>query len=289
MPNWSELANQTIMVGTDPAIKIKEYLTKYHDTTGRNLIVYFSGFLSLQSNNTSIVDNDMIGITTAVHGLDCSKGLDIMLHTPGGDPNATESIVEYLHSKFNNDIRVIVPHMAMSAGTMLACASKEIIMAKHSSLGPVDPQFNGVPAFNIKKEFELAKKELKEDPNTITFWREQLNKYPAAFIHIVNDAIELSGELVKEWLKNYMFSDMPQNKEKTIFINKIVSALNTNKKSHSKHLSVNYCKNLGLKITPLESDDMLQDLVLSIHHLFTMLNGFSKIIMNHKNVVYTNR
>jgi len=41
----------------------------------------------------------------------------------------------------------------MSAGTMLSCASKEIVMGKHSCLGPIDPQYGGVPAYNILSEF----------------------------------------------------------------------------------------------------------------------------------------
>ena len=54
------------------------------------------------------------------------------------------------------DIRVIVPHMAMSAGTMIACSSREIIMGKESSLGPIDPQYHNVPAQGVLKEFERA-------------------------------------------------------------------------------------------------------------------------------------
>lgn len=82
----------------------------------------------------------------ALYKMDASKGLDLILHTPGGDTAATQSIVNYLYNFFNGDIRVIVPLTSMSAGTMIACASKEIIMAKHSNLGPVDPQINGTPA-----------------------------------------------------------------------------------------------------------------------------------------------
>lgn len=31
---------------------------------------------------------------TTIHGLDRTKGLDLVLHTPGGDLAATESLVE---------------------------------------------------------------------------------------------------------------------------------------------------------------------------------------------------
>ena len=79
---------------------------------------------------------------TVIHQLDRDKGLDLILHTPGGDTAATESIVDYLHNMFGNNIRAIVPQLAMSAGTMIACSCKEIIMGLQSSLGPIDPQLD---------------------------------------------------------------------------------------------------------------------------------------------------
>jgi ClpP class serine protease len=56
----------------------------------------------------------MPGFMTAVNKLDKSKGLDLILHTPGGEINATEQIVFYLRKIFKGDIRAIVPHLAMS-------------------------------------------------------------------------------------------------------------------------------------------------------------------------------
>ena len=53
---------------------------------------------------------------------------------------------------------------------MIACTSKEIIMGKHSSLGPVDPQIGDISAQNVIKEYELAKKEIEENPDSIPFW-----------------------------------------------------------------------------------------------------------------------
>ncbi|MHB1126932.1 MAG: hypothetical protein ACYC2T_08230 [Bacillota bacterium] len=48
--------------------------------------------------------------------MDRSKGLDLILHTPGGEIAATESLVDYLRSMFGSDIRAIVPQIAMSCG-----------------------------------------------------------------------------------------------------------------------------------------------------------------------------
>ena len=92
------------------------------------------------SEFTLITKEDINGFMSIVKGLDCSKGLTLILHTPGGIPVAAESIVKYLREKFNN-IEVIIPTYAMSAGTMIALGADNIIMGKHSFLGPIDPQF----------------------------------------------------------------------------------------------------------------------------------------------------
>jgi len=61
-----------------------------------------------------------------VHGLNREKGLDLFLHTPGGDFATTESMVHYLRQTFGTNIRCFIPQLAMSGGTMMACACKEI-------------------------------------------------------------------------------------------------------------------------------------------------------------------
>jgi ClpP class serine protease len=107
----------------------------------------------------------------AIHGLPKDKGLDLILHTPGGGIAAAESIVDYLHRMFGNDIRAVIPHLAMSAGTMIACACKSIVLAKHSNLGPIDPQLNGLPAAAVKEELERALNEIKADPASLSVWQ----------------------------------------------------------------------------------------------------------------------
>ena len=99
-----------------------------------------------------------------IKDLDSTKGLDLILHTPGGDIAATEALVGYLRSMFNTDIRAIIPQIAMSAGTMIALSCKEIVMGKHSSLGPIDPQLGGLPAHGIIEEFTKASDDAKLYP-----------------------------------------------------------------------------------------------------------------------------
>jgi len=287
MAGISEIQNQLGITPDPLSILRRQYIKDLSDYTGRETIAYYSGWLYKPVNvpGVEIDDSDMAGFMEVVHDLKCDKGLDLILHTPGGNPTAAESIVKYLRNKFNNDIRVIVPHLAMSAGTMIACSSKEIIMGKHSSLGPIDPQFNGIPAYSMKKEFEDAKKELSDNPNSVMYWKLKLEKYPAAFLNLALDSIALSEQLVREWLETCMFENDPCKKKK---INNIISNLNEHEasKSHGRHLDVDFCEGIGLKIIRLENDQELQDKVLSVHHAFTITFNNSpavKIVENDAN------
>lgn len=291
MASWDEILKELGSVDSQIDQVRKKYLTELAEYTGRNTIIYYSGWLKWpQAQYLDINDQDMGGFMNAIRNLDYSKGLDLILHTPGGVPSATEAIVRYLLDKFNNDIRVIVPQLAQSAGTMMACAAKSIVMGKHSSLGPIDPQYQGIPAHNIVKEFEEAKYELAKSPANIHFWNIRLSQYPAAFMKTAIDAIELSEQLVKEWLKENMFfnelEDETTRRETDLKIGTIVKALidREESKDHGRHFGYNYCKDLGLKIESLESDQQFQDKVLSVHHATTITidnTNTAKIIENH--------
>ncbi|MBM6683707.1 ATP-dependent Clp protease proteolytic subunit [Collinsella intestinalis] len=71
----------------------------------------------------------MNGFMNAIFGMDREKGLDLILHTPGGEIAAAEAIVNYLRSCFS-DITAIIPQLAMSAGTMIACACNQVVMGR---------------------------------------------------------------------------------------------------------------------------------------------------------------
>ncbi len=298
MASWGELLEELrdhknergeLIRGLSLAELRSKYLVRLSEKTGRNVIAYYSGWLKdRQLDNLDINDSDMTGFMQCLQGMDCSTGLDLILHTPGGNPTAAEGIVNYLHAKFKDDIRVIVPQMAMSAGTMLACAAKSIMLGKQSCLGPIDPQYGGVPAYNIKAEYLDAKRDLDRNSKSKTYWGMQLSRYPSAFYYTVCDAIELSETLASEWLRTYMFKALPQE-EVTERVRRVISQLNNNNKSHSRHFGVEVCKRLGLVIEELENDDELQDAVLSVHHAFTITfdqSKHSKIITNQLGAGY---
>jgi len=192
-----------------------------------------------------------------------------------------------LRRMFGTDIRAIVPQIAMSAGTMMACSCREIVMGKQSNLGPIDPQMNGMPATGVLREFEQAINEIKKDPSRIALWQVIIGKYHPSFLQQCKNAIEWSKTVVEEWLKTGMFLGDRRAAAKAA---KIVRELTNDDvmKNHGRHVHIDQCRALNLKIFELESDQKLQDLVLTVHHAFMHTVGeavhVTKIVENHKGV-----
>ena len=240
--------------------------------TNRNLICYFSAWLQspIMNPDSQINDNDMNGFMNAVSGIeDRSKGLDLLLHTPGGVVTATESLVNYLRKMFDMDIRVIVPHMAMSAGTMIACSSKEILMGKESSLGPIDPQYYNVPAQGVLKEFEKAIEQTEQSPNKALIWREIIQQYRPTFLGECENIINMSHDLAEGWLLDCMFNGRNDANEVVKGIMDEIASHDASK-VHDRHYDYKKCKELGLNVLALEDNQVLQDKVLSLYHCYLL-------------------
>lgn len=287
MPDWNEILNEITEAGSTHDVIRRRYLKELHKLTGRNVIIYYSGWLQKRNlEGVEVNDADKNGFMTVIHELDRSKGLDLLLHTPGGETAATESLVDYLRSMFGCDIRAFIPQLAMSAGTMIACACKEIFMGKQSSLGPIDPQFRGVPAHGVIEEFEKARNEIKDDPSNIPLWQPILAKYSPTLIGECEKAIEWANEMVTEWLLSGMFRGR-RTKKKLKKVQMIVEDLTDHalSKSHERHLPYDRCQEVGLKVKSLEDSQELQDAVLSVHHACIHTLGATpafKIIENHE-------
>src|SRR5215207_3140394 len=74
--------------------------------------------------------------------------IEMVLHTPGGIVLAASQIAAAL-ADHDGHMTAIVPHYAMSGGTLIALAPNEIVVDAHSALGPVDPQLGQYPAASI--------------------------------------------------------------------------------------------------------------------------------------------
>jgi hypothetical protein len=304
LPTWSEILTELKELRPEhgPAafdIVRRKYLAELQQYTKRNTIIYTSAWTQkpkVQPEDLSITDEDMQGLMEVVHGLS-SDPLDLILHSPGGSAEATEALVYYIRSKFS-DLRVIVPHKAMSAATMLACCADKIVMGRHSFLGPIDPQFflrthlgiQSVPAQAILDQFDMAKRDC-QDPRRLGAWAPMLPQYGPALLIQCQETLKLSKELVAKWLGQYMFRYYDNPWEKAAAVAESL-ADHTAFKTHGRPIDRDYARRLGLHVDDLEKDQKLQDLVLSVFHATSHTFGGTdavKIIENHQGRAFVRR
>ena len=293
MPVWSEVLAE--LAGQQPPnfdeVR-RKYLHELHRHTKRNTILYCSGWLQSESPAilVSIGDEDIQALMEVTHGLE-GTSLDLILHSPGGSPEAAEAIVSYLRSRFSH-IRVIVPQLAMSAATMIACASDEIVLGKHSFLGPIDPQLviqtplgaRAVPAQAVLDQFDRAKQECRNRPDELSAWIPMLSQFGPDLLEQCESALRMSRELVTAWLKRYMFNELPDGAEQAETISSWL-ADHQNFMSHSRHIPREDVEAHGLTTSRLENDEHLQDLALTVFHATTLTFSGTpavKIVENHR-------
>jgi hypothetical protein len=270
----------------------RRYLSELHELTGRNVVAYYSAFLHRPGPEffftTQINDEDKHGFMAVFAGLDFDKGLDLILHTPGGDTAATESIIDYLRSKFTADIRAIVPQISMSGGTMIALAGREILMGTHSNLGPIDPQIGNRPAIAILKEFERARDDIVADPKQALLWQPILQQYGPTLLSAAQQSIQWAQEIGRKTLREGMFKD---EEDPAVKADAVVDFLLSHDvhKAHGRHVHRNELRAHGLNIVNLEDNHKEQDAILSVHHacMLTMGNyNVLKLIENHKGIAH---
>jgi len=297
MPTWGQILNELkgtrTPQGTGPDFDgiRRKYLKAVHDITGRAVILYSTAFLesrAIPPADLQIGLQDIPGFMEAVSNVE-EKQLDLILHSPGGTAEAAESIVTYLRKRFDH-VRVFVPIAAMSAATMLALSADEIVMGQHSQLGPIDPQFivstpegtRSAPAKAILNQFELAKKECK-DASNLAAWLPILRGYIPGLLTQCEASRTLAVIMVSTWLKQYMFAGDENADVKARTIADWFADYESFH-SHARRVSPDEAIQKGLKVTWLESDNRLQDAILSVHHA-TMhtfnLTPAAKIIENH--------
>jgi ClpP class serine protease len=94
--------------------------------------------------------NDSEDVLRAIHLTEPSVPIDLVLHTPGGLVLPSLQIARAIH-KHKGKVTVVVPHYAMSGGTLVALAADEIVMSEYAVVGPIDPQIGQMPGASILK------------------------------------------------------------------------------------------------------------------------------------------
>jgi ClpP class serine protease len=144
MSSWNSIQEEIVNLGRTDAYDIvrRQKMKAVQEITGQPLIVYAVDFITpnpfkaqIAGNLMSISLADKDGFDEVTRNLSRDSKIDILLHSPGGSAEATESIVALLRDRFSY-IRFIIPSVAKSAATMLAMSGEQLLMDDRSELGP---------------------------------------------------------------------------------------------------------------------------------------------------------
>ncbi len=249
----------------NPFLLRLETIKRIEEATSRPLICYLAKTHHVPSDikaQTSIDDSDVTGFTDLIHGIEGEK-LDVLLVSNGGSAEATERIVNLLRSRFS-DIRFIIPGNAYSAATLIALSGNKIVMSSSSTLGPIDPQIDGIPARTIIRGFENVQKELMDlGPQALTAYMPLLEKYSLHLLEICRSAEKLSKELAQSWLNLFHGLDSAKSKEATEFF-----ADFDMHHSHRRTINREAARERGLNVIDLEDNRLMSDLVSSLYNQY---------------------
>ncbi|ASJ05918.1 SDH family Clp fold serine proteinase [Thermococcus pacificus] len=171
----------------------------------------------------SIEDSEEI--LRAIRTAPKDKPIDLIVHTPGGLVLAATQIAKAL-KEHPAETRVIVPHYAMSGGTLIALAADKIIMDPNAVLGPVDPQLGQYPAPSILRAVEKKGPE-KVDDQTL----------------ILADVAEKAIKQVRDFVYNLLKDKYGEEKAK-----ELAQILTEGRWTHDYPITVDHARELGLHV-----------------------------------------
>ena len=163
--------------------------------------------------------------------------IDLVAHTPGGLVLASEQIARALH-RHPARVTVIVPHYAMSGGTLLALAADEIVMDENAVLGPVDPQVGQWPAASI---INVAESKPLERVNDETL--------------MLADLARKAQTQIRDFVMSVLRDDFPEERAQYL-----ANELTSGKWTHDYPLTVETLVALGLPVTtnlPVEAFELM--------------------------------
>jgi len=190
-------------------------------------------------------------------GIKENKDVCIVLHSLGGDADAAYHIgIRLQEITKNKKLIIIVPRIAKSAGTLLACSGDIIYATPITELGPVDPQVflpstgQWVSAKTIKDSLKQAIEIITEmGIKDQTIIQTILSNIPIAEMGHFKSLLDHVKGLLKDLLTRKMMRQQGT-------IDDVAEKLVTEYEYHGKVIHVNEAQSIGLTITVLEDEKL---------------------------------
>jgi ClpP class serine protease len=262
----------------------KKQLSRISQARGGRDVLVFAADISKGVPGTSIEYADLAPLNDLVANLK-GKRLDLILETPGGSGEVVEDIVRLLHGKYE-ELAVIVPGWAKSAGTLLTMAADEILMGPTSALGPIDAQLlwqgKRFSADALLESFEKIKGEVEQTGTLNKAYIPMLQGISPGELQAAQNALDFAKRLTREWLVKYKFKNWTTHhtdqaklgqavteEEKMQRAEEIASKLGDHRRwlTHGRSLNSKDLTEMRLVITDYTADAKLSDAIARYHAL----------------------
>lgn len=173
--------------------------------------------------------DDSEAVLRAIRDTPPDMPIALILHTPGGLVLAAAQIARALKHHKAKTV-VMVPHYAMSGGTLISLAADEIWMDPNAVLGPLDPQLAIEPGFNVPA------------PSIVKVAREKGREASDKTL-IMADVAEKAIEEVREFIYELVKDRMGEEKAK-----ELAATLTEGRWTHDYPITVEKARELGLNV-----------------------------------------
>ena len=201
-----------------------------------------------------------------------TERVSLILHTDGGQTLVAWRLVNLL-KMFCDELEVVVPSKALSAGTLMAIGADRIIMTKQAALGPIDPSVNSPlnPQADIGGQTRTVPVSVESVRGYLAAAREELNIYdPNALTSILTGLAEqihplVLGEIFRSrtqirFLARKLLTVQVQDEGK---VDKIIDFLCADSGSHDYTINRREAADLGLNVD--KPSEELYQLLRAVH------------------------
>ena len=268
--------------GPDLESELKRLIAKYNDIRSTYLLVYAAAIGKALPPfvlpEVALEQRDLYVIHDLLANMRGANRLDFYLETPGGSGETAEEIVRFLHDNFGH-VSFVISGEAKSAGTILALSGNEILMTETGSLGPIDAQVrigrSVVSAYDYMEWVNQRRKQAEEEGRLNPFDAVMVAQISPGELESVSHAMAFAQERVREWLAQYKFREWQVTETRRLPVtdekrqeqaNEIAVALTDRSKwrLHGRSIKIEDLENIGLRITKIDDDRHLADVVYRI-------------------------
>lgn len=270
--------------GPELELELQSLIAKYNKYKDTYLFVYAAA-VGKPIPSVSLEQPDYYIFRDFLSKKESLEHVDVYIETPGGSGETAEEIGRFLHDKFKS-VSFVISGEAKSAGTIIALSGDDILMTESGSLGPIDAQVkigrSVVSAHDYMEWVEIKQNDAKQQGHLNPFDATIVAQVSPGELGMVFHALKFAEDLVQDWLVKYKFKNWnnteTRNAPVTDEIKKkrakeIAKELTNHTKwrSHGRSIKIDDLESIGLKVTRIDNDAELADIVYRIQTVCRLL------------------